>query len=111
VTLRGEARRVAEKVSRPAQPDRRPSAPAVQLCTHDVAERLEDERLDDEMCHRGTGNECFIMKVAVGSIPELENLIDEFTQFGQVTTSIVLSSPIPGRPLSVRGPVRSRRRR
>jgi Lrp/AsnC family leucine-responsive transcriptional regulator len=48
-------------------------------------------------CHRGTGSDCFILKVTAASIAHLEQLIDRFTPFGQVTTPIVLSSPIPSR--------------
>ncbi|BDP44499.1 AsnC family transcriptional regulator (plasmid) [Deinococcus aetherius] len=47
--------------------------------------------------HRGTGSDCFILKVAVRDIPHLEQVTDRFTMFGQLTTSIVLSSPLEGR--------------
>jgi Lrp/AsnC family transcriptional regulator, leucine-responsive regulatory protein len=62
-------------------------------------------------CNRITGVECFIMKVVVGSITDLEKLIDEFTPFGEVTTSIVLSSPVPHRSVPVRVPTRTGKRR
>ena len=48
-------------------------------------------------CHRGTGGECFILKVRAASLPHLETVIDQLTRFGQVTTSIVLSSVLPHR--------------
>jgi Lrp/AsnC family leucine-responsive transcriptional regulator len=47
--------------------------------------------------HRATGNDCFILKVAVRDIQHLEKVTDRFTAFGQLTTSIVLSSPMQGR--------------
>ncbi|MBF2048536.1 MAG: Lrp/AsnC family transcriptional regulator [Elainella sp. C42_A2020_010] len=53
-------------------------------------------------CHRGTGGECFILKVRVASLPHLEAVIDRLTKFGQVTTSIVLSSVLTQRPISRR---------
>ncbi|WNZ27718.1 Lrp/AsnC family transcriptional regulator [Leptolyngbya sp. NK1-12] len=53
-------------------------------------------------CHRGTGGECFILKVRVASLPHLEAVIDRLTKFGQVTTSIVLSSVLTQRPISHR---------
>lgn len=43
-------------------------------------------------CHRATGNDCIIMKVRVASIKKLEELTDEFTSLGQLTTSVVLST-------------------
>jgi len=45
-------------------------------------------------CHRGTGADSFIMKVAVASVEHLEALIDRLTPFGTTSTSIVLSSPV-----------------
>ncbi len=48
-------------------------------------------------CHRATGADSFIMKVAVSSVEHLENLIDRLTPFGTTSTSIVLSSPVTGR--------------
>lgn len=43
-------------------------------------------------CHRATGNDCIIMKVRVASIKKIEELTDEFTSLGQLTTSVVLST-------------------
>ncbi|HEX8370260.1 MAG TPA: Lrp/AsnC family transcriptional regulator [Pyrinomonadaceae bacterium] len=48
-------------------------------------------------CHRGTGGDSFIMKVAVSSVEHLQNLIDRLTPYGITTTSIVLSSPVKTR--------------
>lgn len=48
-------------------------------------------------CHRGTGNDSFIMKVAVSDVEHLQNLIDKLTPYGITTTSIVLSSPVKRR--------------
>jgi Lrp/AsnC family leucine-responsive transcriptional regulator len=48
-------------------------------------------------CHRGTGGDSFIMKVAVESVGHLQNLIDRLTPYGITTTSIVLSSPVKSR--------------
>ncbi len=71
-------------------------------------------------CHRGTGADSFIMKVAVASVEHLESLIDRLTPFGTTSTSIVLSSPVarravvapPAEPLGRARPTRpgSRRR-
>ena len=58
-------------------------------------------------CHRGTGGECFILKVRVSSLPHLESVIDQLTQFGQVTTSIVLSSVLRQRAITLKSFERS----
>ena len=48
-------------------------------------------------CDRITGEDCYLLKAHVRSVTHLEELIDEFTPFGQTTTSIVQSSPVPAR--------------
>jgi len=48
-------------------------------------------------CHRITGEDCFFMKAHVRSIGHLEELIDRFIPYGQTTTSIIKSSPVPPR--------------
>jgi Lrp/AsnC family leucine-responsive transcriptional regulator len=52
-------------------------------------------------CHRITGEDCFFMKATVRDVEHLEELIDRFVLFGQTTTSIVQSSPVPGRGVHV----------
>jgi Lrp/AsnC family leucine-responsive transcriptional regulator len=72
--------------------------------------KVVDETPEVMECHRGTGRECFIMKIAVTDIAHLERVIDRFTRFGEITTSIVLSSLLPNRavePMTAEG---SRRR-
>ena len=48
-------------------------------------------------CHRGTGGDSFILKVAVADVEHLQALIDRLTPYGITTTSIVLSSPVKRR--------------
>jgi Lrp/AsnC family leucine-responsive transcriptional regulator len=50
-------------------------------------------------CYRITGEDCFLMKVHGPSIGQLEEILDRFLLFGQTTTSIVVSTPVPPRPL------------
>jgi Lrp/AsnC family transcriptional regulator, leucine-responsive regulatory protein len=50
-------------------------------------------------CHRITGEDCFLLKIHAPSIGELEEILDQFLLFGQTTTSIVVSTPVPARPL------------
>jgi Lrp/AsnC family leucine-responsive transcriptional regulator len=52
-------------------------------------------------CHRGTGGDSFIMKVAVSSVEHLQELIDRLTPYGITTTTIVLSSPVKKRVIDV----------
>lgn len=50
-------------------------------------------------CHRITGEDCFLLTMHAPSIGELEEVLDRFLLFGQTTTSIVVSTPVPARPL------------
>jgi Lrp/AsnC family transcriptional regulator, leucine-responsive regulatory protein len=50
-------------------------------------------------CYRITGEDCFILKVHGPSIADLEETLDKFLVYGQTTTSIVVSTPVPTRPL------------
>ena len=52
-------------------------------------------------CHRGTGGDSFIMKVAVSSVEHLQELIDRLVPYGITTTTIVLSSPVKRRVIEV----------
>lgn len=54
-------------------------------------------------CHRMTGGDSYLLKIAVSSVQHLEKLIRKITLFGQPTTSIVLSSPIPHRSVTLQG--------
>ena len=48
-------------------------------------------------CYRITGEDCYLVKLNLRSIDELEEILDRFTPFGQTTTSIVHSAPVPRR--------------
>lgn len=50
-------------------------------------------------CHRVTGEDCFILKVHLPAIDQLDRLLDRFLVYGTTTTSIIQSSPVPLRPL------------
>jgi len=52
-------------------------------------------------CHRGTGGDSFIMKIAVSSVEHLQEMIDRLTPYGITTTTIVLSSPVKRRVIEV----------
>jgi Lrp/AsnC family transcriptional regulator, leucine-responsive regulatory protein len=48
-------------------------------------------------CHRITGDDCFLLTLRLRSMDDLEPLLDRFVLYGQTTTSIVQSSPVPPR--------------
>jgi Lrp/AsnC family leucine-responsive transcriptional regulator len=50
-----------------------------------------------EECLRITGEDCFYIKLHLGSIEELPNVLDEFLLYGETTTSIVNATPVPRR--------------
>src|SRR5580704_7822638 len=52
-------------------------------------------------CYRITGEDCYFMTVYLGSIDDLEPVLDLFTPHGRTTTSIVHSSPVRPRELPI----------
>ena len=48
-------------------------------------------------CDRVTGEDCYVMRAHVRDVEHLEEVIDRFAIYGQTTTSIVQSSPVPAR--------------
>ena len=52
-------------------------------------------------CHRITGEDCFLIKVHAATIPELEGTLDRFLMYGQTVSSIVVTTPVPPRPLPI----------
>jgi Lrp/AsnC family transcriptional regulator, leucine-responsive regulatory protein len=50
-------------------------------------------------CHRVTGEDCFVVKIHVAAIDQLDAVLDQFLAFGQTTTSLVQSTPVPLRLL------------
>ena len=54
-------------------------------------------------CHRITGEDCYLATAHVRSVTHLEEIIDQLVTFGQTTTSIVQSSPVPPRGIEPAG--------
>jgi Lrp/AsnC family transcriptional regulator, leucine-responsive regulatory protein len=52
-------------------------------------------------CHRITGEDCFFLMAHVRDVEHLEEVIDRFTIFGQTTTSVMQTSPVPRRGVAV----------
>ena len=55
-------------------------------------------------CHRVTGEDCFVLKVCLPSIDSLDQVLDQFLAYGQTTTSIIQSTPVPPRSLPLPNP-------
>ena len=49
-------------------------------------------------CHRVTGDDCFIVKIHLPAMEDLDRILDRFLLHGTTTTSIVQSTPVPPRP-------------
>ena len=54
-------------------------------------------------CHRATGGDCFVLRVAVSDIKELEKFLDRIAPFGDLTTSVILSTPLKQKTVCRRG--------
>ena len=70
------------------RPGARPAAriPEIARETPEVAE-----------CYRITGEDCYLFRLHLRSLDELEEVLDRFTPYGLTTTSIIHSSPVPRR--------------
>ena len=60
---------------------------------------LADRTPEVSECHRVSGEDCFLMRVHAASIADLEPLLDRFLVHGQTTTSFVVATPVPPRPV------------
>jgi Lrp/AsnC family leucine-responsive transcriptional regulator len=50
--------------------------------------------------HHVTGEDCFVLKVLARSMRHLEEVAGRISGLGSVTTSVVYSSPLNGRPIA-----------
>ncbi|MGC4941717.1 Lrp/AsnC family transcriptional regulator [Kribbella sp. DT2] len=67
---------------------------------HGPLHQLLKERDEILECLRTTGDDCYLLKVAAGSMAHLEQLVNELTEFGSTTTNLVYTETLP-----YRGPV------
>jgi Lrp/AsnC family leucine-responsive transcriptional regulator len=51
-------------------------------------------------CYRVTGSDSYVLRIAVESVQHLESLIDRLNPYGETTTSLVLSTPVPHRTIA-----------
>jgi Lrp/AsnC family transcriptional regulator, leucine-responsive regulatory protein len=54
-------------------------------------------------CYRITGEDCFLVKIHAATVPQIEEVLDQFLSYGQTVSSIVVSTPVPPRPLPLPG--------
>jgi len=50
-------------------------------------------------CYRITGEDCFILKIHLDELANLDRILDQFLAHGQTTTSLVQSVTVPPRAL------------
>ncbi|WP_066365454.1 Lrp/AsnC family transcriptional regulator [Neobacillus fumarioli] len=66
----------------------------IKMCSYTDFEEWIKKDPDIVECHRLTGPVSYLLKAAVAGMDHLSSLIDRLTPYGNVNTSIVLSSPI-----------------
>ncbi|MGI8667453.1 MAG: Lrp/AsnC family transcriptional regulator [Jatrophihabitans sp.] len=62
------------------------------LSVHDWPEVLE--------VHRVTGDACTVLRIAVADMAGFQEVIDRLARYGKPTSSLVLSSPLPWKPIA-----------
>jgi Lrp/AsnC family leucine-responsive transcriptional regulator len=53
--------------------------------------------------HRVTGDACSVVRIAVADMAGFQDLIDRLGRYGKPTSSMVLSSPLPWKPVEPLG--------
>lgn len=54
-------------------------------------------------CHRVTGEDCFVVKIHIAALDQLDHVLDQFLAFGQTTTTLIQSTPVAPRLLPLPG--------
>jgi len=62
-------------------------------------QRMLDANPEIREAHHVTGDDCYLLRVASGSLDRLESLTDTLAAFGRVTTNLVFSTRTKDRPL------------
>jgi Lrp/AsnC family leucine-responsive transcriptional regulator len=50
-------------------------------------------------CHRVTGSESHVMRVRVRDVDHLNDVVEQFWEFGDTITNLVTTTPVPVRPV------------
>lgn len=48
-------------------------------------------------CHRISGEDCFLLKIHLPALEDLEQILDQFLIHGQTTSSFIVATPVPPR--------------
>ena len=56
-------------------------------------------------CYNVTGTACFLIKAVLPSMARLEALIEHLSAYGQTTTMVILSTPVPSTTTRIRNMV------
>ena len=64
---------------------------------HTVPPEIARDAVEVSECHRITGEDCYLLRLHLRSIEDLEEVLDRFTPYGLTTTSIVHSTPLARR--------------
>ncbi|GAB2576349.1 Lrp/AsnC family transcriptional regulator [Streptomyces capparidis] len=64
---------------------------------HQPLHRLLERRPEILECLRTTGEDCYTLKVTATSMTHLERVVDELSEFGNATTSVVYRRTLPFR--------------
>lgn len=64
-------------------------------CPPSRGSQLADELPEVTECHRITGEDCFLLKLHAATMGDIEAILDRFLLYGQTTTSVVVSTPVP----------------
>ncbi len=51
-------------------------------------------------CHHVTGEDCFLLKVAVPSLAELDRIVERFRRLGRTVPAVVLSSAVESKEIA-----------
>lgn len=70
---------------------------------YDAFERLVEQTPQILECHHVTGDDCFIIRAAVATMSELEDVSALLSRFGPTATSIVYSSALERRIIEAAG--------
>ncbi|HDL8485832.1 TPA: Lrp/AsnC family transcriptional regulator [Yersinia enterocolitica] len=74
-----------------------------------IAEEMIQETPECVECDKVTGDDCFISRLYIYSMEQLDTIIDRWSEYAEIQTSIVKSSPIMRRlPPLVRLPKESK---
>lgn len=55
-------------------------------------------------CHRVTGSESHVLRVRVRDVYHLNEVVEQFWEFGDTITSVVTTTPVPVRPVPMDRP-------